>query len=267
MDTNLIVMCHYYISYDGSQWTCGTVFYEAKGGEEMIEWLSSPFFGILISLFAFECAVWIQKKTRILLCNPLLLSIVFVIAFLLLCDIDVAQYQEGGQIIDMFLGPITVALAIPLYRQLQSLKNFMVPILLGILLGSIAGMLSILICAGLFQFEPEMMASLLPKSVTTPIGIEISAQLGGIPSITVLNILVTGILGSMMADIVFRIFAIKDPVAKGIALGTSAHAVGTSKALQLGHIEGAMSSLAIGVAGLMTVFLAPILWNLVVFLG
>lgn len=228
----------------------------------MNAWLSSPFFGILLSLLAFECALWIQKKTRLLLLNPLLVSILLIILFLILTKIDVSVYQQGGDIIHMFLGPATVVLAVPLYQQLQSLKNYMMPILLGVLIGTIAGMLAILICALLFQFEPAIMASLLPKSVTTPIGMEISAQLGGIPSITVLNILVTGILGSMMAEIVFRVFAIKDPIAKGIALGTSAHTVGTSKALQLGHIEGAMSSLAIGVAGLMTVFLTPPLWSL-----
>lgn len=229
----------------------------------MSTWMDSPFFGILLSLFAFECALWIQKKTKLILFNPLLVSIGMVIVFLLLTNIDVEIYQEGGRIINMFLGPATVVLAVPLYKQLQSLRNFMVPILLGVLIGSLSGMVSILICALCFQFEPEIIASLLPKSVTTPIGIEISAQLGGIPSITVLNILVTGILGTVMADIVFRIFAIQDPIAKGIALGTSAHAVGTTKALQLGHIEGAMSSLAIGVAGLMTVFLAPSLWSFV----
>lgn len=226
-------------------------------------WISSPFFGILLSLLAFEIALWIQKKTKLLILNPLLISIVLVIAFLLLTNIDVEVYQQGGSIINMFLGPATVVLAVPLYKQLQSLKNYMMPILLGVLIGSLAGMLSILLCAMLMQFEPEIIASLLPKSVTTPIGIEISAQLGGIPSITVLNILVTGILGTILAEFVFRIFRIHDPIARGIAIGTSSHAVGTSKALQLGHVEGAMSSLAIGVAGLMTVFIAPLLWNVV----
>lgn len=229
----------------------------------MNAWISSPFFGILLSLLAFEIALWIQKKTKLLILNPLLISIVLVIAFLLLTNIDVEVYQQGGSIINMFLGPATVVLAVPLYKQLQSLKNYMMPILLGVLIGSLAGMLSILLCAMLMQFEPEIIASLLPKSVTTPIGIEISAQLGGIPSITVLNILVTGILGTILAEFVFRIFRIHDPIARGIAIGTSSHAVGTSKALQLGHVEGAMSSLAIGVAGLMTVFIAPLLWNVV----
>lgn len=229
----------------------------------MNTWISSPFFGILLSLLAFEIALWIQKKTKLLILNPLLISIVLVIVFLLLTDIDVEVYQQGGSIINMFLGPVTVVLAVPLYKQLQSLKNYMMPILLGVLIGSLAGMLSILLCAMLMQFEPQIIASLLPKSVTTPIGIEISAQLGGIPSITVLNILVTGILGTILAEFVFRIFRIHDPIARGIAIGTSSHAVGTSKALQLGHVEGAMSSLAIGVAGLMTVFIAPLLWNVV----
>lgn len=228
----------------------------------MSSWLESPFFGILLSLIAFEIGLFLQRKTKLLICNPLLLAIVFVILFLIITKIDVSIYQRGGNIINMFLGPATVVLAVPLYKQLNSLKNYFIPIMFGVFIGSLAGMLSIIMCSMLLQFEPDIIASLLPKSVTTPIGIEISAQLGGIPSITVLNILVTGILGTIIAEVVFKIFHIQDPVAKGIAIGTSSHAVGTSKALQLGHIEGAMSSLAIGVAGLMTVFLAPWIWSI-----
>lgn len=229
----------------------------------MNEFLQSPFFGILLSLIAFEIGLWIQRKTKLLFMNPLLLAIIMVMLFLVLANIDVSTYQIGGNIINMFLGPATVVLAVPLYQQLHSLKNFAVPILVGVCIGSIAGMFSILLCSILMNFQPEIIASLLPKSVTTPIGIEISTQLGGIPSITVLNILVTGVMGTLLAEATLKIFYIQDPVAKGIAIGTSAHAVGTSKALQMGHIEGAMSSLAIGVAGLMTVFLAPMIWELI----
>lgn len=234
---------------------------EKKGEIRMIDWINSPFFGILCSLIAFEIALWIQKKTKLLVLNPLLLSIVFIIVFLMITGIDVSVYQQGGNLINMFLGPVTVVLAVPFYQQLQSLKHFLVPILAGVLLGTCAAMSSILICSLFLKFQPEVIASLLPKSVTTPIGIEISIQLGGIPSITVLNILVTGIVGTMIAEVACRVFGIKNPVAKGIALGTSAHAIGTSKAFQYGNVEGAMSSLAIGVAGLMSVVLAPVFWE------
>lgn len=248
------------VDHYGCKWIWRGMVDEAKGEIIMMEWIESPFFGILCSLISFELALWIQKKTKLLVMNPLLLSIVFIIVFLMFTGIDVSVYQKGGDMINMFLGPVTVVLAVPLYQQLQSLKNYLIPILGGVLLGTCAAMISILICSVLLSFEPEVIASLLPKSVTTPIGIEISTQLGGIPSITVLNILVTGIIGTMIAEITFRIFRIKNPVAKGIALGTSAHAIGTSKAFQYGHVEGAMSSLAIGVAGLMSVVLAPLFW-------
>lgn len=227
----------------------------------MMEWLNSPFLGILLSLLAFEIALWIQRKTGLLILNPLLLAIVFVILFLFVTGIDLETYQLGGNIINMFLGPVTVVLAVPLYQQINRLKYYLKPILGGVFLGTCAGILSVLICSVILRFEPTVVASLISKSVTTPIGMEISAQLGGIPSITVLNILVTGILGTIMADITCRIFRIEHPVAKGIALGTSAHAIGTSKAFQYGEIEGAMSSLAIGLAGLMCVILAPIFWD------
>lgn len=224
---------------------------------------TSPMFGILLSLVAFEIGLWIQKKTKLLILNPLLLAIVMIIIILMVCDIPLSAYQVGGNMINMFLGPATVVLAVPLYRQAHNLKNYFVPIMIGICAGVACGLTSTLLCSVLMGFDTEIIASIMPKSITTPIGIELSAQLGGIEAVTVLTILVTGIMGAVMADVVFRIFHIDHPIAKGVALGTSAHAIGTTKALSLGHIEGAMSSLAIGVSGLITVFCAPIVWNFV----
>lgn len=227
--------------------------------------LYSPMFGILVSMIAFEVALWLFRKTKLTILNPLLMTIVFVIVFLLVTQIDIEAYAVGGDIINMFLGPATVALAIPLYKQIESLKRYKKAILIGILIGSMCGMVATLLCAMLFQFQPEIIASLLPKSITTPIGIEVSKALGGIPSITVLNILITGILGAVMAEFTLSFFHIKHPLAKGIAIGTSAHALGTTKAFSIGEVEGAMSSLAIGVAGIITVFIAPLLWELALF--
>lgn len=223
--------------------------------------LQSPMFGILLSLLAFEIGLWIQKRTQIMLLNPLLIAIVIIISFLLCTGIDLSMYQVGGDIINLFLGPATVVLAVPLYQHLDDFKNHAVPILIGILTGVFTGLVSTLLCSYLLQFDQTIVASLLPKSITTPIGIELSSQLSGIPSITVLTILVTGVLGAVMADVVFRICHIEHPIAKGIALGTSAHAIGTTKAISLGQVEGAMSSLAIGVSGIITVFVTPILWS------
>lgn len=223
--------------------------------------IENPMFGILLTLLAFELGLWIQKKTKILLLNPLLLAIVIIIFVLIVSGIDLQTYQLGGDIINLFLGPATVVLAIPLYQQRASLKNFFLPIMLGIVVGVIVGFIATFSCAYIMGFDTSVIASLLPKSITTPIGIELSTQLAGIPSITVLTILITGIIGAVASDLIFRVFHITHPIAKGVALGTSAHAIGTTKALRMGQVEGAMSSLAIGVAGIVTVFLIPLLWQ------
>lgn len=227
----------------------------------MNDLLQSPMFGILLSLIAFEIGLWIQKKTKQLWLNPLLLAIAMVILVLLIFQIDLPTYQIGGDIINLFLGPATVVLAVPLYQHLEDLKNYFKPIMIGIFIGILVGLAATLTVSFVMGFDQELMASLLPKSITTPIGIELSKELGGIPSITVLTILVSGVFGAIMAEVVFRIFNITHPIAKGIAIGTSAHAVGTSKALQLGKVEGAMSSLAIGVAGIATVCIVPVIWS------
>lgn len=225
--------------------------------------LYTPMFGILLSLLAFEIGLFIQRKTKLLCLNPLMIAIVIIIMLLIVTNIDIQTYQLGGDMISMFLGPATVVLAVPLYQQVHSLKNYFVPIMIGILIGIITGLSATLLCCILVRFEPQIIASLLPKSITTPIGMELSRQLGGLQAITVLTILVSGIFGAVVADVVFKIFKVKHPIAKGIALGTSAHAIGTTKALQLGKVEGAMSSLAIGVSGIATVFLAPFVWQMV----
>lgn len=214
-------------------------------------------FGVIISLIAFEIGLLIYKKTKFPLFNPLLIAIALVISFLLIFNIDVDAYNKGGQFINMFLGPATVVLAVPLYKQLQLLKKHLMPIILGILFGSTIGISSVILLANIFGLDKILTLSLLSKSVTTPIGIEITNQLGGLTPVTVLAIVVSGIIGAVSGPILFKIFKIKDRIAVGVALGTASHALGTSKALEIGETEGAMSSLSIGIAGIMTVFLAP----------
>lgn len=223
---------------------------------------SNVLFGIVISLIAFEIGIFIYKKTKLPIFNPLLIAIILVIGFLLLFDISFDVYNKGGQFINMFLGPATVVLAVPLYKQLQLLKNHFIPIIAGIFIGSTIGILSVLLTGYIIKMDNTLTISLLSKSVTTPIGIEITNQLGGLSSVTVLSIIVSGIIGAIIGPILFKIFKIKNKVAMGISLGTAAHAVGTTKALELGETEGAMSSLSIGIAGIITVFLAPILYNI-----
>lgn len=219
-------------------------------------------FGVIISLLAFEAGLFIYKKTKFPLFNPLLIAIALVISFLLIFHIDVDVYNKGGQFINMFLGPATVVLAVPLYKQLQLLKKHLFPILIGILIGSSIGISSVILLANIFGMEKILTISLLSKSVTTPIGIEITNQLGGLTPVTVLSIVISGIMGAIIGPILCKIFKIEDRVAIGIALGTASHALGTTKALELGETEGAMSSLSIGIAGIMTVFLAPACYSL-----
>ncbi|WP_300384067.1 LrgB family protein [Clostridium sp.] len=223
-------------------------------------------FGVVISLIAFEIGLFIYKKTKFPLFNPLLISIVLVIGFLVVFHIDYDIYNRGGQFINMFLGPATVVLAVPLYKQLNLLKKYLIPILIGIFIGSSVSIIAVIFLSNLFGLDKVITTSLIPKSVTTPIGIEISNQLGGLEPVTVLAIVFSGIFGAIIAPLLCKIFKIKNKVAIGLALGTSSHAIGTTKAFEFGETEGAMSSLSIGLAGIMTVFLAPIFFNLFSFL-
>lgn len=223
-------------------------------------------FGLVLSLIAFEIGLFIYKKTKFPLFNPLLIAITLVIGFLVIFDIDYELYNSGAQFINMFLGPATVVLALPLYKQLKLLKKYLMPILIGIFVGSSVSITSVIFLSHIFGLDKVIAISLLPKSVTTPIGIEISNQLGGLQPVTVLAIVLSGIIGAIIAPFLCKIFKIKNDVAIGLALGTSAHAIGTTKALEFGETEGAMSSLSIGLAGIMTVFLAPIFFKLFSFL-
>lgn len=219
----------------------------------MAELFASPFFGISLSVIAFWVGVRVQKKTKLVLCNPLLIAIVLVSAVLLVCRIPYESYNQGGAIINMFLAPATACLAVSIYTQINLLKENWLPILVGCTAGSFTSMGSIYLMCRLFRLDEAVSASLIPKSVTTPIAVSISENLGGIQAITVVAVIITGILGSILAPVLIKLFRVKDPVAAGLAIGACSHAVGTSKALELGETEGAMSGLAIGICGILTV--------------
>lgn len=221
----------------------------------------SAFFYTFITLAFYEFCVIIQKKIRRDWFNPLLMTIVFTVIMILLSGTKYEVYEESTQLISYFLTPATVCLAIPLYEKLSELKKNAVAILIGIFSGVVTSALCVLLVVGIFKLDSSILASFLPKSVTTAIGIGISEELGGIASLTAISIIITGIVGNLLAEGVCRLFKITDPVAVGAAIGTSAHAVGTSKALQLGKTQGAISGLAIAVSGLMTVITAPIFMN------
>lgn len=221
---------------------------------EIIE--ESVFFGAVISLVAYEFGLILKKKFKLAIFNPLLIAIICVIGVLNVLDVDYETYNEGGKYISYLLTPATVCLAVPLYQQLQLLKKNIKAVAAGIISGVLASLVSILVFAKLFGLSHEQYVTLLPKSITTAIGMGVSQELGGIVTITVAVIIITGVLGNMIADVVYKAAKIEEPVAKGLALGTSAHAIGTAKAMELGQVEGAMSSLAIAVAGLLTVIAA-----------
>ena len=218
---------------------------------QMLE--DSMFFGLLLSLAAFELGLFLKKKFKSGIFNPLLISIIVVIAVLVCGNISYEKYAVGANILSYLLTPVTVCLAVPLYEQLQVLKKNWKAVILGILSGTVASVLSVLGLAILFRLDHEAYVSLLPKSITTAIGMGVSDELGGIVPLTVIIIILTGVLGNIIAELVFKIFKIREPIAKGVACGTASHAIGTAKAMELGEVEGAMSSLSIVVAGVMTV--------------
>ena len=214
---------------------------------------SSVFFGVMISILAYEFGVLLKKKTKLAICNPLLLAIVAVIVMLALLDVDYASYKSSANLLSYLLTPATVCLAIPLYEQISLLKSNLKAIMAGIISGVITSLACILVMCLIFGLDHEMYVTLLPKSITTAIGMGVSEELGGIATITVAVIIITGIIGNVIGEYVCRLFKIQEPVAKGIAVGTSSHAIGTARAMEMGEVEGAMSSLSIAVAGLLTV--------------
>lgn len=220
--------------------------------------INSVFFGSVISIFAYLVGSVIQKKLKIPIFNPILIAVIIIIFVLNQFEIDYATYKKGAHVISYLLTPATVCLAVPLYEKFQILKNNSLAIVLGLVSGVLASLFSILMLSLLFGLDHEIYVTLLPKSITTAIGIGISEELGGIVTITVASIVMTGILGNMIAVTCCKVFKIEHPVAKGIGIGCSSHAMGTAKAIELGETEGAMSGLAIAVAGLITVIGASI---------
>lgn len=218
--------------------------------------LNSTTLGVVISLLAYQFGMFLKNKTRKAFVNPLLISIVLVILFLLAFDIDYESYNQSAKYLSYLLTPATVSLAIPLYQQMELLKKHGTAIVLGISAGVLTSLLSVLTMSVLFGLKHEEYVTLLPKSITSAIGMGLSEELGGYATITIAVIIVTGIFGNMIAEFVCKLFRINHPISKGLAIGTSSHAMGTTKAMELGQIEGAMSSLSIVVAGLLTVILA-----------
>ena len=219
---------------------------------------NSAYFGVTVSLIGYGAGIMLKKKFKYGFLNPLLISIIFVIGVVTLCGVDYESYENSAQYLSYLLTPATVCLAVPLYQQMTLLRKNLAAVACGILAGVLASLGSVLLLAFLFGLEHDVYVTLLPKSITTAIGMGVSEELGGLVTITVAVIIVTGVIGNVIGEAVCKLFRIYEPIAKGLALGTSSHAIGTAKALEMGEVEGAMSSLAIAVAGLLTVIGASV---------
>lgn len=224
----------------------------------MIEFLNnSLFFGLLLSLATYALGCFLKSKLKTDLVNPLIISVILVIVFIVVTGMDFESYKQQSSLLSYMLTPVTVCLAVPLYKQLNALKQNLWAVCIGITVGVITALTSVLLLSLAFGVSHELYVTLLPKSITTAIGMGVSEELGGITEITVAVIVITGVIGAAIGRPIMKLFRITEPVAVGLALGTASHAVGTSKAIEIGETEGAMSGLAIVVAGILTVILAP----------
>lgn len=214
---------------------------------------NAAFAGVSVSLISYMIGVYLKKKLNVGLFNPLLISIAVTIIFLVLAHIDYDAYNEGARYLSWLLTPATVCLAIPLYEEFELLKSNVRAVMYGIISGVLTSLITILVLAMFFGLTHEEYVTLLPKSITTAIGMGVSEELGGYVTITVAVIIITGVIGNILAEFICKIFRIEEPIAKGIAIGSAAHAIGTAKAMEIGEVEGAMSSLSIAVAGILTV--------------
>lgn len=213
----------------------------------------SVYWGIALSILGYGIGVLLNRKLKNGFVNPLLISIAFVIVVLVCFDIDYEKYRESSEILNWLLTPATVCLAIPLYEQLSLLKDNYKAVFGGIITGVFTSLISVYLLCTVFSMEEGMRISLLPKSITTAIGMGLAKELGGVDTIAAAAIIITGIIGNVICKNVCSLFKITNPVAVGIAIGTASHAVGTTKAFEIGEIEGAMSSLSIAVSGIITV--------------
>lgn len=225
----------------------------------MIEYLTqSVFFGSFLSLAAYEIGLACRRKWKLALLNPLLIATVIVVGLLAALKIPYGVYYSGAKYVSFLLTPATVCLAIPLYEQISLLKKNAAAILAGILSGVLTSLVLVLLFAAAFRFTHEEYVTFLPKSITTAIGMGVSEQLGGNVSITVVVIIVTGVLGNILAEPLCRLCRITNPVARGVGIGSASHAIGTARAMELGQVEGAMSGLSIAVSGILTVLAAAV---------
>jgi putative effector of murein hydrolase len=220
----------------------GTIFY-------------SPLMGVILTVGFYLLAVWLHKKTKLVILNPILVSTVAIIATMVVFDISLEQYNKGASVVQVFLAPATCAIALSIYRQRKILKAYFIPVITGCVVSSGVSIGLSFVLGKMFGLDEVITNSLVPSSVTSAIAIDVAEQLNGIVPVAILCVVITGVAGAIFAPLLIKIFNVKDAAEMGVSIGASSHIVGTSKAVELGEIQGAMSGVAIGIAGLTTVFL------------
>lgn len=225
----------------------------------MAEFLENiPLFPVVLTIGTFLFGQWCQKKTKLTLCNPILIAVALIVGVLLLTGMDVSVYQSGAKPITWLLTPATVCLALPLYEQLKVLKKNLFAILAGIAAGTVTSLAVVGLMCWLFSLDHQLTVSLLPKSITTAMGMVLSQQNGGMEALTTVVIIITGILGSLLGPALCKLLKLNDPISQGVALGTASHVIGTSKANEMGPLQGAVSSLSLSCAGILTAIIFPL---------
>ena len=218
----------------------------------------SSYFGLIISILAYAAGLFIKEKCRLRFLNPLVVAAILIISFLLLTGTSYEVYHASAKYLSWLLTPATVCLALPLYREIELLKNNKRVILISLLVGVFTSIGCVFLMAWLFDLSQAETATLLPKSITTAIGMGIAEELGGFPAIAAAVIILTGVVGNVSAKYILRLFKITEPLAKGLGIGAASHAIGTSRAMEMGSQEGAASSLAIVVSGLLTILILSV---------
>ena len=218
--------------------------------------LNSPFFGLGLCIGTYLLGKLVQTKTKWTLANPLLIAVILCISVLLLLDIPYEKFARGADVINWMLGPVTALLALGVYNQRKVLQEYFLPVLLGCAAGSLTSIVSVLTLCKLFGVDKAVTAAILPKSCTTPIAVSIAESHGGLAAIAAACVMIAGLTGALCAPVFAKWLGIKDPVAQGLATGASSHALGTTRAREMGELQGAMSSIAIGVCGLISVLIS-----------
>ncbi|MBO0344909.1 LrgB family protein [Roseibium sp. CAU 1637] len=235
------------------------------GGDLREVWVylaTSPLLALTLTLAAYQLGFWIYRMAGFHpLLNPVLIAVIVLVSILLLTDTSYATYFEGAQFVHFMLGPATVALALPLYRQIERVRKSALAIAVSLLAGSLTAMITAVGIAMLLGASRETLISIAPKSVTAPVAMGISEQFGGLPSLTAVLVILTGIIGAALGPLVLNLIGVKDMAARGLAMGTAAHGIGTARAFQVSELAGAFSGLAMGLNALATAILLPLLWT------